>query len=34
MDLTDELASLKQNVSTATQHIVAIEKAVRPKHEG
>jgi signal transduction histidine kinase len=33
MDLTDELASLKQNVSNATQHIVAIEKTVRPKQD-
>jgi signal transduction histidine kinase len=30
MDTTEELASLKHNMSTATQHIIAIEKAVRP----
>jgi signal transduction histidine kinase len=33
MDLGEELASLKLNVSNASKHIVAIEKAVRPKYE-
>lgn len=31
MDLSEEIASLKANVSAASQHIVAIEKAMRPK---
>jgi hypothetical protein len=33
MDLENELASLKENVSNASKHIVAIEKAMRPKRE-
>lgn len=28
-----ELASLKENVSSASKHIVAIEKTMRPKRE-
>ena len=31
MDYKTELASLKENVSAASKHIVGIEKAVRPK---
>lgn len=30
MDITEELESLKENVSVATQHIVTIEKTIRP----
>lgn len=29
----DEIASLKENFSAASKHIVAIEKTVRPKRE-
>lgn len=32
MDIMAELASLKENVSNASAHIVAIEKAMRPPH--
>jgi len=34
MDITEELASLKQNISTASAHIVEIERVVRPPSEG
>lgn len=30
MDITDELASLKKNISTTSAHIVEIERIVRP----
>ena len=33
MDITEELASMKTNISATSQHIVQIEKAMRPKHE-
>ena len=33
MDIVGEVASLKENVSAASRHIVAIEKTVRPKVE-
>ncbi|NJL95132.1 MAG: hypothetical protein HC915_16140 [Anaerolineae bacterium] len=31
MDIQEEVASLKENVKNATQHIVAIEKSMRPR---
>jgi signal transduction histidine kinase len=34
MDITDELASLKENVSNTSAHIVEIERVVRPASEG
>ena len=33
MDITDELASLKAHVSDATQHIVQIERVMRPHRD-
>lgn len=33
MDIAQEVDSLKENMSNASQHIVAIEKAIRVKRE-
>jgi hypothetical protein len=33
MDISEELASMKVNVSAAAQHIVEIEKRIKPKTE-